>query len=631
MKYRAEINGLRALAVVPVILFHAGFDLFGGGFVGVDVFFVISGYLVTTILIEDIESKGFSIVNFYERRARRILPALFFVMIVCIPFAWIWMVPSQWKDFSKSLVAVSIFAANILFWRESGYFDATAEEKPLLHTWSLAVEEQYYVLFPVFLLVAWRFGKNRVFWMIFVIAAISLLLSEYGWRKHPNANFYLAPTRVWELLAGSIAAFLAQRQGVQTNNVLASLGLVAILFSIFFYDERTPFPSLYALVPVLGTVLLVLYANEKTIVAKLLSRQILVRVGLISYSAYLWHQPLFAFARIKLVDHPSSVVMGSLAAASFILAFASWKYVEEPFRRKGVLQRKTIFIWSVAAIVVFLSFGLLGHKNIIKSYREISTNSLLGDIEKSEYGGIGFEWVDLVKKPKALIVGDSHAKQYIKAARELDPNVSLIAEPACLSLPNLINEYDNKNITRHKCIRLYQKYLGYLNANPTIETLFFSHSWGKNLFDLESGTLLGQATDSSVAFERLSYHLNLYFRGLATLNIKIVIIGNVPTASAASEYMKKGYLDCIYNYGYKSCPKTYSRNLRVGQRINALLSQIASKYENIYFLDPAEHLCSETECFIVRENKLLYSDHGHLTTLGARLVINDITTVRLNR
>ena len=233
MKYRAEIDGLRALAVVPVILFHAGFELFSGGFVGVDVFFVISGYLITTILIEDIENQRFSLVNFYERRARRILPALFFVMLVCIPFAWMWMLPSQMKDFSQSLVAVSLFASNVLFWRESGYFDAAAEEKPLLHTWSLAVEEQYYVLFPIFLFLAWRYGKNRVFWMIVVMASISLLLSEWGWRNKATANFYLAPTRAWELFAGSIAAFIVQKNGVQKNNFLALLGLAAIIFSIF--------------------------------------------------------------------------------------------------------------------------------------------------------------------------------------------------------------------------------------------------------------------------------------------------------------------------------------------------------------------------------------------------------------
>lgn len=237
MKYRAEIDGLRALAVVPVILFHAGFELFSGGFVGVDVFFVISGYLITTILIEDIENQRFSIVNFYERRARRILPALFFVMLCCLPLAWMLLLPNQMKDFAQSLVAVSLFASNILFWRESDYFSAAAEDKPLLHTWSLAVEEQYYILFPVFLFLAWRFGKNRVFWMVVVFAAISLALSEWGWRNRPVANFYLAPTRAWELLAGSIAAFIVQKRGVEKNNTFALLGLVAIIFSIFAYDE----------------------------------------------------------------------------------------------------------------------------------------------------------------------------------------------------------------------------------------------------------------------------------------------------------------------------------------------------------------------------------------------------------
>ena len=228
MKYRAEIDGLRALAVVPVILFHAGFELFSGGFVGVDVFFVISGYLITTIIIEDIENNCFSFVYFYERRVRRILPALFFVMLTCIPFAWMWMVPGQMKDFSQSLVAVSLFASNLLFWKESGYFSAAAEEKPLLHTWSLAIEEQYYVLFPIFLFLAWRFGKRRVFWIIVVMAAISLILSEWGWRNKATANFYLAPTRAWEILAGSITAFVVQKKGVQKNEIMSLLGLLAI-------------------------------------------------------------------------------------------------------------------------------------------------------------------------------------------------------------------------------------------------------------------------------------------------------------------------------------------------------------------------------------------------------------------
>ena len=207
MKYRAEIDGLRALAVVPVILFHAGFELFSGGFVGVDVFFVISGYLITTILIEDIENKRFSIVNFYERRARRILPALFFVMLVCIPFAWMWMLPNQMKDFSQSLVAVSLLASNILFWRESGYFDTASELKPLLHTWSLAVEEQYYILFPIFLMFTWRLGVKWILILLSIIFFISLGLAQWGSYSYAFAAFFLLPTRGWELLVGVFIAF----------------------------------------------------------------------------------------------------------------------------------------------------------------------------------------------------------------------------------------------------------------------------------------------------------------------------------------------------------------------------------------------------------------------------------------
>ena len=245
MKYRAEIDGLRALAVIPVILFHADIELFSGGYVGVDVFFAISGYLITSIILEDIQKKNFSISNFYERRARRILPALYFVMFACIPFAWLWIYPSQMIDFSNSLIAVTLFVSNILFWKETGYFAAAAEEKPLLHTWSLAVEEQYYLIFPIFLLLIFRFSKNKVFWIIFIIAIVSLTLSEWGWRNKPSANFYLAPTRIWELLIGSISAFIIQDKGVQKNNILAFFGLLAILLSIFLYDENTPFSSLH--------------------------------------------------------------------------------------------------------------------------------------------------------------------------------------------------------------------------------------------------------------------------------------------------------------------------------------------------------------------------------------------------
>lgn len=305
MKYRAEIDGLRALAVIPVILFHAGFEWFSGGFVGVDVFFVISGYLITTIIISEMAEGKFSMVNFYERRARRILPALFFVMAACLPFAWLWLTPSDLKDFGQSLIAVSFFSSNMLFWLESGYFDTAAELKPLLHTWSLAVEEQYYILFPIFLMLTWRLGVKWISIILSFVFLLSLGLAVLGTQYATNpqitsGTFFLLPTRGWELLVGVFAAFYLKYKthpkSRTFNQILSLLGFSMIAYSIIVFDETTPFPSLYALIPTIGTGLLILCAVPKTIVHKLLSLKAIVGIGLISYSAYLWHQPLLAFA-----------------------------------------------------------------------------------------------------------------------------------------------------------------------------------------------------------------------------------------------------------------------------------------------------------------------------------------------
>lgn len=471
MKYRAEIDGLRALAVAPVILFHAGFELFSGGFVGVDVFFVISGYLITTILIEEIENKRFSIVNFYERRAKRILPALFFVMLICIPFAWTWMLPNQMKEFSQSLVAVSLFVSNILFWRESGYFAAAAEEKPLLHTWSLAVEEQYYVLFPIFLFLAWRFGKNRVFWMIVVMAAASLLLSEWGWRNNATANFYLAPTRAWELFAGSIAAFIVQKRGVQKNNLLSLIGLAAIIFSIFFFDETTPFPSVYALVPVLGVVMLVLYADKATFAAKLLSTKGFVGIGLISYSAYLWHQPLFAFVRIRMIEHHSLPIMLALSFLSILLGYLSWKFVEKPFRGNN-LKRSNIFIISAFGLSTFTIIGMVGHNlngfserenfQPIMNYQASLNESASGFRHCDAFPYIidGLEGKicligDQTKEPIGLLWGDSYAGAALygidQLLRKREQSYIAILSDGCPPIPGISRARNafNCNFERH--------------------------------------------------------------------------------------------------------------------------------------------------------------------------------------
>ena len=492
MQYRREIDGLRAIAVLPVILFHAGFSVFSGGYVGVDVFFVISGYLITSILISELEQGKFSIARFYERRARRILPALFVVMLACLPFAYMWMLPTQLKDFAQSLVAVVFFGSNILFWRESGYFGADAELKPLLHTWSLAVEEQYYLLFPVFLLLAWRFGRNKVFWSVVVIAAISLLLAEWGWRNKPSANFYLAPTRAWELLAGSICAFLTVGRTLKSNNMLSAIGLAAIIFAIFGFGESTPFPSVYALVPVVGTALIILFGRQGTWVAKLLSMRAFVGIGLISYSAYLWHQPLFAFARLHSLTEPSHVLMGALAIAALLLAWGTWRWVEQPFRKRAnpvLITRRSVFVVSGTVGAVFLALGLAGHflseqlrEVWIRSHPEFAAAySALENAElHSNFGVVGeelqqlgacrFNLSNLSDEVEAellacsdangsgiLILGDSHAIDVfgLVASRFDNPFLVGITQGSC-------RPHTYKNFCQ------YEKVLQFVNQYPSV-------------------------------------------------------------------------------------------------------------------------------------------------------------------
>ena len=365
--YRSEIDGLRAIAVLPVILFHTGAQTFAGGFVGVDIFFVISGYLITTIILAEKLAGTFMLFNFYERRARRILPALFTVMFACLPFAWAWMSPSYMKEFSQSLVAVYLFVSNVFFWREGGYFEPASGLRPLLHTWSLAVEEQYYLLFPVFLMLTWQLGKRWIVGILVVVAVSSLAIAQWGALNKPAATFYLLPTRGWELLLGVFVAFyLFTKEGFKANekilgDLASFVGLLLIMYAVFAFDKKTPFPSLYTLVPTIGAALVILFASPNTIVGALLGIQLFVSMGLISYSAYLWHQPLFAFARHLNISEPSVSLWLVLLFLVIALAYVSWRYVEQPFRDKNKNNRKALVSLGLSCGAFFLIFGLIGH------------------------------------------------------------------------------------------------------------------------------------------------------------------------------------------------------------------------------------------------------------------------------
>lgn len=365
IEYRKDIDGLRALAVMPVILFHAGFDSFGGGYVGVDVFFVISGYLITSIILLELNAQTFSLASFYERRARRIIPALFFVMAISTVSAFIWLPPEALEDFGSSLVAVSIFSSNFLFWQETGYWGPVNELNPLLHTWSLAVEEQFYLLFPLLLIFVWWLDKRWIFPALLLIFLLSLLMSQWGAVHYPEANFFLLHARAWELAVGAVLALRGARSrdkvAAHSNSKIAHelcsfIGLGSIFLAVFLFNERTPFPSIYALLPTIGAALLISTADG-TLCGRLLSSRGLVFCGLLSYGAYLWHQPIFAFARRGSVNEPTAGTMILLCILSFALAFISWKFIEAPFRSRSFLKRTEIFGLVGVGSLIFIMIG----------------------------------------------------------------------------------------------------------------------------------------------------------------------------------------------------------------------------------------------------------------------------------
>lgn len=622
IKYRREIDGLRAVAVVPVILFHAGFGVFSGGFVGVDVFFVISGYLITTILINELEQGNFSIAGFYERRARRILPALFVVMLACLPFAYMWMLPSQLKDFAQSLVAVVTFSSNILFWREDGYFAAAAELKPLLHTWSLAVEEQYYLLFPIFLMLAWRFGRKRVFWTVVVIAAVSLLMAEWGWRNKPSANFYLAPTRAWELFAGSICAFLTVGGSQRSSNGLSVIGLAMIVFSIFAYDANTPFPSVYALVPVVGTGLIILFAAQGTWVARLLSMRAFVGIGLISYSAYLWHQPLFAFARLRSLTEPSEYLMAALAVAALLLAWATWRFIEQPFRKSKnslIGTRRSVFLASGTVGALFIAVGLSGHfgngfewrgsdgVNFANLDDRVIVNHGLNEDCEGAFNSSRNCYTSI--SPNVLLWGDSYAMHLAQGIFASDENIAMQQHTISSCAPIIgVAQIGGGKTTEwaEHCINFNRRVLDWLKEAENIELVILSSPYSAVLggsIMLEGGEILREDQ-----FNFIANALRETVREIRLTGARVLIVSPTPASgwNIGQCLMRSVYFEA----DEASCDFKLDTDTKPFNLLRSVSDDIA-----VYWL--YDDFCDGGRCNVLRDGVFIYRDGGHLSKEGS--------------
>lgn len=426
MTYRSEIDGLRAIAVVSVILFHAGIPFLSGGYVGVDIFFVISGYLISTIIFEEIEQNKFSFIQFYERRARRIVPALSLVMLLSIPLAYLILQPNDLVSFGKSLIAIPIFLSNVLFWSERGYFGAATELKPLIHTWSLAVEEQFYLLYPVFVIAIFKWFRKLLAPVLLFVLGLSLGASYYLTLMHFDTAFFLPFTRAWEMLFGAAAALMIRggfNEKYPLNGTTVSLaGLIMMFYAIVAFDDKTLFPGISALLPVAGTFLILISPRQNNRVHALLSNKICIFLGLTSYSLYLWHQPVFAYISYLQLGH--GWLYASLVPI-VLLAAASYKWVETPFRNKQRIGRKPVFAFAFASSALFIIAGgiIVWNKGFVNRYdaadQKIFSSVLgAGDYNLKRFDSRLTAAFENNGRRKIFLVGDSFAKDFLNIIGE---------------------------------------------------------------------------------------------------------------------------------------------------------------------------------------------------------------------
>lgn len=614
--YRQEINGLRALAVLPVVFYHAKFSLFQGGFVGVDIFFVISGYLISGIIFTELSTSSFSLVNFYERRARRILPALFVVLIFSTLISWILLPPIEFKDFGQSLFSVSLFASNFLFWFEGGYFDTGIDLKPLLHTWSLAVEEQFYILFPLLAILLFSVNKRFLLPVILLLFFTSLFLAHIFSEVNFDINskkgsFYFLPTRAWELLMGALLFFIPKSTHTPSkdllNNVLSLTGLFLIAFSIYSFDEDTPFPSIFTLIPTSGAVLVILYGVKGTLANKMLSTKPFIIIGLISYSAYLWHQPLLSLSRFYFVGELETSYLSFLILLTFLLAYLSWRFIEEPFRNKKKISRKFILIFSLSGTLFFSAVGLGIHFNEgfenrytssqiellnFKSYKErdeLYRNRvcfLRRDMDESSFS-------DICTDGPIYIWGDSHAASISYGMRKLN-KLSQYTSSMC---PPIL-ELDIPG--RPHCSNTNEAIFNSIDSNNP-KLVFLSANWILKSYKDSYSSL-------EKTFDRLSYRYP---------NINFYVLGGLPqwTPALPNTMVKADQLlqekeTYLKNQLYHEVKLKDIEIERIVNRSN----------ENVKFISLLNLLCRDDECLSqvsYPKNEPTAFDYGHLTGSGS--------------
>lgn len=635
LRYRSDIDGLRAVAVLPVIFFHLGAGPFAGGFVGVDVFFVVSGYLITSILLDEIGAGSFTYLGFYERRIRRIFPALFVMMGVSLPLALLVLVPEHLEDFGQSVIAAALFVSNVFFFLEDGYFEGPADLHPLLHTWSLAVEEQFYLFMPLVLVLVVRRGVS-VPGCLAALAAASLLFSIWQLGSHPSAAFYLLPARLWELMLGAWLATTAvspvRSMALAAVGVLA--GLCAIGVAVFVFHERTPFPGPAALLPCIGAALVIHFGRTANPVSDLLGSSPLRRVGLLSYSLYLWHFPLAVFARHLIVRPFTALEIVVLLAVTFILSVLSWRYVEQPFRiRPRRVERRLLYRLAGVVMACSVAFGLFTDFSDGAPERfGASARVLLATSENRDTRclrqGRNCEIGDPDAPARFIVWGDSHAGAMLAAFRTLaerhDVSGRAMLRGGCIPA---IGYFTTTAAIAQACYQANQAALA-AALEPDVHTVFLAGRWTllveESLYGFEGGRAHGLVDESGALRDAptrmvLEKVLDATLAELRGSGRQVYLIGPVPEVGWHVPHtlaQRERFAGLLADEAITPTREAFDARNR---QTLALLETLA-RHHGAQVLYPHRMLCGEDACALMENGRLLYYDTNHLTITGALLL-----------
>lgn len=662
-KYRPDIDGLRAVAVLSVVAFHAFPSLIKGGFIGVDIFFVISGFLISTIIFENLEKNTFSFSEFYSRRVKRIFPALIFVFIASYSFGWFALLADEYRQLGKHIAAGAGFVSNFVLWSESGYFDISTESKPLLHLWSLGIEEQFYIVWPFVLWFAWKRKFNLL--TISVVAAIlSFALNIKGIKHDPVATFYSPQTRFWELLSGSVLSWcvlykreefaglkikinnaiskiLNNKNSIAVDNIIincmALLGGFLLAYGFWRISKAVSFPGKWALIPVVAAVLIIAAGPNAWLNKKLLSNKFAVWIGLISFPLYLWHWPLLSFARIIEGGTPSVYIRVVAVALAVVFAWLSYRFIERPIRLGGRGQLKVGILLASMAILGFVgyktydmdgaSFRRINQK--YNSYNEsIKTPGRLNECFEIAYAykkdGDWFCRLGNNESPVMYFAyGDSHALSLLPAFERfaIDNNVrfNFTGTSGCPSLLGIQSLRGESGIEKYNCQKLNERVFNYVKESG-IKSVILANRWTYYMKSFSRPIEVNLVSrDENISADSDSSQRDIFWAidntvsRYASIGVDVIFIEDTPQQIYnPKEILRKGG---AIEFKYLEFSVSKDEHLRNQNKVNEALRGSGAKTINL-----DDVLCNSRICPLVANYKFLYSDDDHLSVEGAIFV-----------